>query len=105
MARAGGASESAGAQRAGGAPRRTSLRRPRRTAQGGAVKFVPIKRKWKAPGIKRSKLNCDVLLSTSAFKFTLCRYTKDTVRTLEVWGLSPKLLEVRRCKLTLSNTR
>jgi hypothetical protein len=30
----------------------------------------------KPPGTKRLKLNCDVLLSTSAFRFSLRRYMK-----------------------------
>jgi len=30
----------------------------------------------KAPGTKRLKLKCDLLLSTSAFKFNMRRYTK-----------------------------
>ena len=34
----------------------------------------PIKPKLKSPGTKRLKLDCDVLLSTSAFKFNLRRY-------------------------------
>jgi len=40
---------------------------------GGAVD--PIKPKLEPPGTKRLKLNCDVLLSTSAFKSNLRRYT------------------------------
>jgi hypothetical protein len=42
---------------------------------GRAVQVDPIKPKLKPPGTKRLKLNCDVLLSTSAFKFNLRRYT------------------------------
>ena len=44
-----------------------------------AAQVDPIKPKWKAPGTgtKRLKLNCDTLLSTSAFKFNLRRYTTD----------------------------
>jgi hypothetical protein len=30
----------------------------------------------KPPGIQHLKLNCDLLLSTFAFKFYLCRYTR-----------------------------
>ena len=47
-------------------------------AQGRAVQFDPMKPKLKPPGTKRSKLNCDVLLSTSAFKLKLRRYIKET---------------------------
>jgi 4-hydroxy-3-methylbut-2-enyl diphosphate reductase IspH len=36
-----------------------------------------VKPKLKPPGTKRLKLNCDILLSTSAFKFNLRRYTVD----------------------------
>jgi len=39
------------------------------------VQVDPIRLKLKPPGTKRLKLNCDALLSTSAFKFNLCRYT------------------------------
>ena len=42
---------------------------------GKAVQVDPIKPRLKPPGSKRLKLNCDALLSTSAFKFTLRRYT------------------------------
>ena len=35
----------------------------------------PIKPTLKAPGPKGLKLNCEVLLSTSAYKFNLRRYT------------------------------
>jgi hypothetical protein len=34
-----------------------------------------MKPKLKPPGTKRLKLNCDILLSTSAFKFNLRRYS------------------------------
>ena len=42
---------------------------------GRAVQADPIKHKFKPPGTKRLQLNCDVLLSTSAFKINLRRYT------------------------------
>jgi hypothetical protein len=35
-----------------------------------------MKTKPKSPGIKRFKLKCEILLSSSAFKFNLRRYTK-----------------------------
>ena len=41
---------------------------------GEAVQIDPIKSKLKPPGTKLFKLNCDVLLSTSAFRFNLRRY-------------------------------
>jgi hypothetical protein len=34
-----------------------------------------MKPRLKAPGSKRLKLKCDILLSTSAFKFNLRRYS------------------------------
>ena len=34
----------------------------------------PINPKLKPPGTKHLELKCDALLSTSAFKFKLCRY-------------------------------
>jgi len=40
------------------------------------VQVYPIKPKLKPPGTKRLKLNCDVLLSTSAFKINLRRYNE-----------------------------
>jgi hypothetical protein len=47
-------------------------------AQGRVVQVVPIKPKLKPPRNKRLKLICDILLSTSAFKFKLRRYNKET---------------------------
>ena len=45
-------------------------------AQGRAVQVDPIKPKLQPPGTKRLKLNCDILLSASAFKLNLRRYIK-----------------------------
>ena len=42
---------------------------------GRAVQVDPIKPKLKPPGTKRLKLNCDILVSSSAFEFNLRRYT------------------------------
>jgi len=39
--------------------------------QGREVQVDPIKPMLKAPGSKRVKLQCDILLATSAFKFNL----------------------------------
>ena len=47
-----------------------------RAYQGRAVQVDPIKPKLKAPGTKRLKLNCGMLLSTCGFKFSLRCYTK-----------------------------
>jgi hypothetical protein len=41
-----------------------------------AVQVDPIKPELKPPGTKRLILNIDILLSTSAFKIDLRRYTK-----------------------------
>jgi len=43
--------------------------------RGRTVQVDPIKPKLKPPGAKRLKLDCDLLLSTSAFKFNVRRYT------------------------------
>jgi hypothetical protein len=45
------------------------------------VHVDPIRPKLKPPGTQRLKLNCDVLLSTSAFEFNLRRYMKVAVVT------------------------
>ena len=42
---------------------------------GRSVQVDLIKLKLKPPGTKRLKLNCDILLSTSAFKLNLRRYS------------------------------
>ena len=46
---------------------------------GMPVPIDPIKPELKPPGTKRLKLKCDALLSTSAFKFKLRRYTLETL--------------------------
>ena len=48
------------------------------TAFGKAVQVDPVKPKLKTLGTKRLKLQCDILLSTSAFKFNLRRYNPAT---------------------------
>jgi hypothetical protein len=58
----------------------------------------PIKHKLKPPGTKRLKLNCDILLSTSAFKFNLRRYIQ--VAYADTLILNKTDL-VGRCRLTL----
>jgi len=47
-----------------------------------AVQVDPIKPKLQLPGTKYLTLDCDVLLSTSAFKFNLRRYTTGVLRML-----------------------
>ena len=44
-------------------------------AHGRVVRVDPMKPKLKTPGTEPLKLKCDILLSTSAFKFNLRRYT------------------------------
>jgi hypothetical protein len=76
---------------------------------GEAVQVEPIRSTLKLPGTKRLKLKWDIILSTSAFKFTLRRY---------ISGLTPKkiqyipapieahilhTLKVGRCRLNPSN--
>jgi len=46
---------------------------------GKAVQVDPMKPTLKPPGTKRSKLRCDKLLSTSAFKFKLRRYSVEVL--------------------------
>jgi hypothetical protein len=45
---------------------------------GRAVQVDPIKPPLKAPGNKRLKLRCDIMLSNFAVKFKLRRYTTVT---------------------------
>jgi len=45
---------------------------------GRAVQVAPIKPALKPTGTQRLKLECDILLSTSAFKFNLRRYSMVT---------------------------
>ena len=47
---------------------------------GRAVQVDPMKPKLKPPGTNRLKLKCDILLSTSAFKVNLRRYTWASAR-------------------------
>jgi hypothetical protein len=75
------------------------------------VQLDPMKPKFKPPGTKRLKLKCDILLSTSAFKFNLRRYTEGawtkpvmipiTPSGFAVWGPVWHLDDaVGWCKLT-----
>jgi len=57
---------------------------------GRAGQVDPIKPKLKPPGTKRLKLDCDVRLSTSAFKFILRRYIMAVkVGVVTAVGVSP----------------
>ena len=70
--------------------------------RGRAVQVDPIKPKLKPPGTKRLKVQCDILLSTSAFHFNLRRYPVALHALLN--DIAPKkALKVGRCSLTLSN--
>jgi len=72
-----------------------------------------MKPKLKPPGTKRLQLKCDVLLSTSAFKFNLRRYDKDASSMprrmsgpgANTMGGAIDTTLVGRCRLTLSNPR
>jgi len=75
------------------APRPRLLRLP----QGRAVQVDPIKPTLIAPGTKRLKVNCDTLLSTSAFKVYLRRYTKDTTRADSLEGLALEVPPAAYC--------
>ena len=58
---------------------------------GRAVQVDPIKPKLKPPGTKRLKLNCNKLLSASAFKFNLRRYSMEFVQLLLARGADPNV--------------
>jgi hypothetical protein len=47
---------------------------------GMAVQVDPMKPKLKPLGTKCLKVNCDILLPTSAFKYNLRRYTQEKTR-------------------------
>jgi ABC-type oligopeptide transport system ATPase subunit len=66
-----------------------------RCAIGRAVQVDPIKLKLKPPGTKRLKLNCDVLLSTSAFEFNLRRYTSASCRRTACCSTIPSSITSR----------
>jgi hypothetical protein len=81
------------------------LRHRRDDVPGRAVQVDPIRPTLKPTGTKRLKLNCDVLLSTSAFEFNLRRYSLECddrgccVCSTACHG------KVGRCRLTLSHPR
>jgi len=56
-------------------PQRRGPTLARGPAPGRAVQLDPIRPKLILPGIKRLKLTCHLLLSTSAFEINLRRYT------------------------------
>jgi hypothetical protein len=62
------------------------------------VQVDPTKPKLKPPGTKRLKLDCDVLLSTSGFRFNLRRYNEDELVGSNISVLMPRSV-VRRCRL------
>ena len=54
-----------------------ALEKYREMNKVGRCRLTLSKPKLKPPGTKRLKVNCDVLLSTSAFKFNLRRYKEE----------------------------
>ena len=90
-------------RRRGGGCRQRRGRRRRSWHQGRAVQVDPMKPQLKLPGTKRLKLECDVLLSTSAFKFNVRRYTtKAAKEAAKEAAAEPLLPKVRRRRLTLT---
>jgi len=63
------------------------------------VQVDPIKPTLEPTGTKRLKLKCDVLLSTSAFKFNMRRYMKWDPR--DYLSLLHRFTWVGRCRLTV----
>jgi len=59
---------------------------PRGGLLGRVVQVDLMKPKLKPPRTKRSKLKCDILLSTSAFKFNLRRYALDLDGPAVAWA-------------------
>jgi len=73
---------------------------------GRTVQVDPLKPKLKPPGTRRLKLKCDTLLSTSAFKFYLRRYTWARSRASSAAAASRTSTSARSgtvgwCRLTL----
>ena len=62
----------------------------------------PINSKLQPPESKRLKLNCDALLSSSAFKFNLRRYTAACASTAAA-ATAAVAAVAGRCRLTLSD--
>ena len=69
------------------------------------MQVVPIKPKLKPPGTKRLKLECDILLSTSAFKFNFRRFAQAVRDTQLLWipaaGLESLALAAPRAFVSL----
>jgi hypothetical protein len=59
----------------------------------------------KPPGTKLLKVKCDILVSTSAFKFNLRRYTSVCGGYASAAANTIVTVEVGQCRLTLSNPR
>ena len=69
----------------------------------------PVTPKLTPPGTKRLKLRCDILVSTSAFKFDVRRYMKAAaaataadLRSAELRSAPLAQPAVGRCRLTVS---
>ena len=58
-------------------------------AHGRVVQVDPIQPKLKPPGTKCLKLKCDVLPSTSGFKFNMRRYTMELLVQMPIVHFKP----------------
>jgi hypothetical protein len=71
-------------------------------SQGRAVQVDPMKPRLKPPGTERLKLRCDILLSTSAFKLNLRRYTQGRRARCSCAPLRGRVLHSSTFQLNLS---
>jgi hypothetical protein len=68
------------------------------------VQADPVKPKLKPPETQRLKLECDMLLSTSAFKSNFRLYTKELRDAIShIRNQKVLVVKVTRCRLTLCN--
>jgi len=73
--------------------------------RGKALQVDPIKPTLKASGTKRLNLTYHKLLSSLAFKFNLRRYTEGFAIQTAPGKWNENILQVGRCRLSLSNPR
>jgi len=84
----------AGGPAAHGAPHLHDAQRAHQ--HGMAVQVDPMRPNLKPRGTKRLKLKCDILLSTSAFKFNLRHYSMAGVTSSTVARLAKAMHEVTK---------